>query len=105
MIFGRIIRRNLLQVEPYAVAGSSNETTSQKQTWKLVPQFQKDTKTKVLEWPAQSPDFDQIQSLLRVLKVIVHAGKPQTLDQLGCISMEEKAKIPLETWAPRKDLF
>lgn len=70
-----------------------------KHTSKLVQQFLKDTKTKVLEWPAQSPDLNPIENLWRVLKVNVHARKPRNLDQLEQFAMEEWAKIPQETCA------
>ena len=34
-----------------------------KHTLKLVQKFLKDTKTKVLEWPTQSPDLSPIENL------------------------------------------
>lgn len=70
-----------------------------KHTSKLVQKFLKDTKTNVLEWPAQSPDLNPIENLWRVLKVNVHARKPCNLDQLEQFAMEEWAKIPQETCA------
>ena len=70
-----------------------------KHTSKLVQKFLKDTKTKVLEWPAQSPDLNPIENLWRVLKVNVHARKPRNLDQLEQFAMEEWDKIPQETCA------
>uniref|UniRef100_A0A3B4U8C2 Tc1-like transposase DDE domain-containing protein n=1 Tax=Seriola dumerili TaxID=41447 RepID=A0A3B4U8C2_SERDU len=70
-----------------------------KHTSKLVQQFLKDTKIKVLEWPAQSPDLNPIEYLWKVLKVTVHARKPCNLDQLEQFAMEEWAKIPQETCA------
>lgn len=70
-----------------------------KHTLKLVQQFLKDTKTKILEWPAQSSDLNPIENLWQVLKVNVHARKPHILDQLEQFEMEEWAKIPQETCA------
>ena len=70
-----------------------------KHTSKLVQQFLKDTKTKVLEWPAQSPDLNPIEHLWQVLKVNVHARKSRNLDQLEQFAMEEWATIPQETCA------
>ncbi|KAJ4920159.1 hypothetical protein JOQ06_026273 [Pogonophryne albipinna] len=69
-----------------------------KHTSNLVQQFLKDTKTKVLEWPAQSPDLKPIE-ICRVLKVNVHARRPRNLDQLEQFAMEEWAKFPQETCA------
>lgn len=70
-----------------------------KHTLKLVQQFLKDTKTKILEWPSQSSDLNPIENLWQVLKVNVHAQKPRILDQLEQFEMEEWAKIPQETCA------
>lgn len=44
-----IICRNVLAVEPYAVAGPSSETMTEKCLLKLVQQFLRDTEIKVVE--------------------------------------------------------
>lgn len=70
-----------------------------KHTSKIVQQYFKDTKTNVIEWPAQSPDLNPIENLWQVLKKNVHARKPCNLGQLEQFAMEEWAKIPQETCA------
>lgn len=66
---------------------------------KLVQQFLKDTKTKVLEWPSQSPDLNPIENLWRVLKVNFHARKRCNLKQLEQFAIDEWPKIPQENCA------
>lgn len=70
-----------------------------KHTSKLVKDFLKHTKIKVLEWPSQSPDLNPIENLWRVLKVRVHARRPSNLQDLEQFAKEEWAKIPQETCA------
>lgn len=53
---------------------------------------------KVLEWPSQSPDFENIESMWTMLKTQVHVRKPSHLSQLHQFinPKEEKSKIQPE---------
>ena len=58
-----------------------------------VPKWLKDNKAKVLEWPSQSPDLNNIETVWAELKKHVRLRKPTNLTQLHQLCQEEWAKI------------
>ncbi|CDQ68190.1 unnamed protein product [Oncorhynchus mykiss] len=64
-----------------------------KHTSKVVSNWLKDNKVKILEWPSQSPDLNPIKHLWAELKKLVRARRPTNLTQLHQLRQEEWAKI------------
>ena len=62
-------------------------------TYKVVTNWLKDIKVKVLEWPSQSPDPNPLENLWAELKMRVWARRPTNLSQLHQLYQEEWAKI------------
>ncbi len=65
-----------------------------KHTSKSTSEWLKKNKMKVLEWPNQSPDLNQIEMLWHDLKQSIHAWKPSNVAELKQFCKEEWAKIP-----------
>ncbi|CAB3995342.1 transposase [Paramuricea clavata] len=67
-----------------------------KHTAKIVSQWLKKKKIRVLEWPSQSPDLNPIENLWTELKRRVRARQPANLHDLHKFCQEEWSNIPPE---------
>ncbi len=65
-----------------------------KHSSKSTSEWHKKNKSKVLEWPSQSPGLNPIELLWRDLKQSFHAWKPSNVTELKQFCKEEWAKIP-----------
>lgn len=67
-----------------------------KHTSKVVKEWLNQARTKVLEWPSQSPDLNPIKNLWTVLKKQVRVRKPTNLVELNQFCQEKWSKIQPE---------
>uniref|UniRef100_A0A8C5M8F6 Tc1-like transposase DDE domain-containing protein n=1 Tax=Leptobrachium leishanense TaxID=445787 RepID=A0A8C5M8F6_9ANUR len=79
-----------------------------KHTSKSTREWLHQKKIKVLEWPSQSPDLNQIEILWSDLKRAVHRRWPHNLTDLDCFCNGEWANIAksrcamLIDWYPKR---
>jgi transposase len=61
---------------------------------KLTTEWLQQKKTRLLEWPSQSPDLNPIEMLWHDLNRVVHTRHPNNIAELKQFCKEEWSKIP-----------
>ena len=93
----KILKENLKQSAAKLSLGRRfvfQQDNNPKPTSLLVKSYLQKTKVNVIDWPAQSPDWNPIENLWGVLKTRVHVRRPSNLEELERFAKEEWDGIP-----------